>query len=70
MKKVFLISILFFSTVAMAGYTRGYYKQNGTYVEPYYRSTPDNNPYNNQGYYNSPNQQRYLDNYYRNQYGQ
>ena len=26
---------------------RGYYRKDGTYVQPYYRSNPDGNPYNN-----------------------
>lgn len=29
---------------------QGYYRKNGTYVEPYYRSSPDGNPYNNYSY--------------------
>lgn len=28
-------------------YVDGYYKRDGTYVQPHYRSAPDNNPYNN-----------------------
>lgn len=28
-------------------YVQGYYRSNGTYVEPHYRSAPDGNPYNN-----------------------
>lgn len=28
-------------------YVHGYVRDNGTYVSPYVRSTPDNNPYNN-----------------------
>ncbi len=28
-------------------YVHGYYRSNGTYVQPYQRSTPDGNPYNN-----------------------
>jgi hypothetical protein len=26
---------------------RGYYRKDGTYVQPHYRSNPDGNPYNN-----------------------
>src|SRR5213594_4676703 len=26
---------------------RGYYRRDGTYVQPHYRSHPDGNPYNN-----------------------
>ena len=29
------------------GYVNGYYRGNGTYVQPYYRSSPDGNPFNN-----------------------
>lgn len=28
-------------------YVNGYYRSNGTYVAPHYRSAPDGNPYNN-----------------------
>lgn len=28
----------------------GYYKNNGTYVQPYVRTAPDSNPRNNYGY--------------------
>jgi hypothetical protein len=28
-------------------YVRGYYRKNGTYVSPHYRTAPDGNPYNN-----------------------
>lgn len=28
---------------------RGYFRSNGTYVQPYIRSYPDGNPYNNLG---------------------
>jgi len=28
-------------------YVRGYYRRDGTYVAPHYRSSPDSNPYNN-----------------------
>ena len=53
---------------------RGYYRKDGTYVSPHYRSAPDGNPYNNYsfpGNYNpntgsiTPgNSQTYLDRYY------
>ena len=29
---------------------KGYYRSNGTYVQPHYRSNPDGNPYNNWSY--------------------
>jgi len=28
-------------------YTNGYYRSNGTYVQGYYHTAPDGNPYNN-----------------------
>ena len=57
-------------------YVNGYYKSNGTYVKPHYRTSPDSSPYNNYSYpgnYN-PNtgkittgsQSTYLKNYYNN----
>ena len=46
---VALMVITSFLTVsfAEAGRVRGYYRQNGTYVQPHYRTNPDGNPYNN-----------------------
>ena len=35
---------------AYAGWVRGHYRSNGTYVDPYYRTNPDGNPYNNKEY--------------------
>ena len=48
-----LLVLISFLTVSLAeaGRVRGYYKQNGTYVQPHYRTSPDRNPYNN---YNLP----------------
>ena len=57
-------------------HVNGYYKSNGTYVKPHYRTAPDSNPYNNYSYpgnYN-PNtgkittgsKSSYLNNYYKN----
>jgi len=43
---VVLISLLTVSR-AEAGWVRGYYRQNGTYVQSHYRTNPDGNPYNN-----------------------
>lgn len=34
---------------AFAGQVRGYYRSNGTYVQPHYRSNPDGNKWNNYG---------------------
>lgn len=33
-----------------AVHVNGYYRSNGTYVQPHYRSAPDGNPYNNWSY--------------------
>ncbi len=53
MKKLFLILTLLaaftfssFSAYAVVS-VRGYYRSNGTYVAPHYRSNPDGNFYNN-----------------------
>ena len=37
-------------STASAGYTRGYYKSSGTYVQPYYRSNPNALRYDNYTY--------------------
>ena len=52
----------------------GYYRKDGTYVQPHYRSNPDGNPYNNWSYPGNVdpytgkvatgNADTYLDNYY------
>lgn len=41
-----ILSILFYNSNSQVK-VNGYYKKNGTYVEPHYRSSPDGNPYNN-----------------------
>lgn len=49
----FLIFIIFLTvTYASTCQVRvsGYFRKNGTYVQPYYRSSPDGNPYNNYSY--------------------
>jgi hypothetical protein len=51
MKAILLLTILFcwvqsFGQVKV----RGYYRKDGTYVQPHYRSRPDGNPYNNYSY--------------------
>lgn len=53
---------------------RGYYRKDGTYVQPHYRSNPDGNPYNNWSYPGNTNPytgktatgnpNTYLENYY------
>ena len=50
---VVLAVLISFLTVSLAeaGSVRGYYRKDGIYVRPHFRSNPDNNPYNN---YNFP----------------
>ena len=55
-------------------YVSGYYRSDGTYVQPYWRSDPDGNPYNNYSFPGNLNPytgtiapgdpDTYLDNYY------
>jgi hypothetical protein len=69
-----LFSLLFMATPVQAVHVNGYYKSNGTYVQPYERTAPDGNPYNNYSYpgnYNpntgqitSGNPDTYLNDYY------
>jgi hypothetical protein len=44
---VFLLLFFFSNFTNAAVHVNGYYKSNGTYVQPYYRSNPDGNFYNN-----------------------
>ncbi|MDO8259930.1 MAG: hypothetical protein Q7T50_00340 [Candidatus Magasanikbacteria bacterium] len=69
--KKFLVSILIIlgltiiagvSSKAEAVYVNGYYRSNGTYVQPYYRSAPNGLRYDNYSY--KPNQPRYNSSYY------
>jgi hypothetical protein len=42
MKTFLLILLLFISNIALAAvHVKGYYKSNGTYVQPHYRSSPN-----------------------------
>lgn len=43
------VLILTYAGLAFAGgvHVNGYFRSNGTYVQPHYRSAPDGNPYNN-----------------------
>lgn len=69
-----LIVLVFSSGVYASEWVNGYYRSNGTYVQGYWRSSPDGNPYNNYSYpgnYNlytgkmaKGNQQTYLNHYY------
>jgi len=66
----FLISIEIFAQVKV----EGYYRKDGTYVQPHYRSNPDGNPYNNWSFPGNTNpytgktatgnEETYLENYY------
>lgn len=72
----FIVTILFCFAVTVGAQVkvRGYFRKDGTYVKPHFRSNPDGNPYNNYsfpGNYNpntgkiSPgNPETYLNNYY------
>jgi hypothetical protein len=44
-----LVMLISFLTIGLAeaGWVRGYYRSDGTYVRPHYRTNPDGNPYNN-----------------------
>ena len=56
-------------------YVRGYYRSNGTYVKPHYRTAPDSNPYNNysfpgnynpnKGTFTTGSRSAYLNRYYK-----
>ena len=53
---VVVILVLVITTVANADVrVRGYYRRNGTYVQPHYRSNPDGNPHNNWSTYPNVN---------------
>jgi hypothetical protein len=69
---IFLILMAFCSFCQVR--VKGYYRKNGTYVQPHVRSSPDGNPYNNYSYPGntnpytgktaSGNESTYLNNYY------
>jgi len=46
---VAVLAVAGISSVSRADYTHGYFRGNGNYVQPYYHSHPDGNPYNNWG---------------------
>jgi hypothetical protein len=58
---------------------KGYYRKNGTYVQPHVRSNPDGNPYNNYSFPGNTNpytgktatgsEEAYLNNYYKGSIG-
>ncbi len=48
MKHILALLLIAISSAVLAdSYVHGYTKKNGTYVEPYYRSSPDSNKFNN-----------------------
>lgn len=65
---------LFFTSSFSQVYVNGYYRKNGTYVEPHYRSSPNSSPYDNfsfpgninpySGKISIGNPDTYLENYY------
>ena len=85
MKKLALFGIIiafgiFLATsVDAAVSVKGYYRKNGTYVQPHYRSNPDGNPYNNYSFPGNTNPytgkvapgnvDTYLNNYYNSSSG-
>lgn len=75
--KFFLLFSIFFvisGDIISQVKVKGYYRKDGTYVQPHYRSNPDGNPYNNWSYPGNTNpytgktatgnESTYLDNYY------
>ena len=40
-------TVCFASTASADQYVNGHFRRDGTYVEPYYRSSPNNTPYDN-----------------------
>src|SRR3989344_5157444 len=73
---VLLVTIFLPNLVSAAVGVKGYYRKDGTYVQPHYRSNPDGNPYNNWSYPGNTNPytgetaggnpSTYLENYYIN----
>jgi opacity protein-like surface antigen len=73
-----LVLLLSIASIASADqYVRGYVRRDGTYVQPYMRSTPDSNPYNNYSFPGNTNpytgqvapgnSDSYLERYYQQQ---
>ena len=79
MKYILLFLLAFSFNVLADVYVQGYYRDNGTYVAPHYRSSPNSsqfdnwssqgnqNPYTGQKGYKNPYNQ--YNNPYRNPYG-
>lgn len=47
MKKIFLLVLLASSTLFADEFVQGYYRKNGTYVQPHYKSESDSTNWNN-----------------------
>jgi hypothetical protein len=47
MKGIIAVALFLVAASASAEMVNGYFRQNGTYVSPYYRTERDGNPYNN-----------------------
>jgi hypothetical protein len=70
-----LIGCVFVELASADVYVHGYYRKDGTYVKPHWRSDPDGNPYNNwsfpgnvnpyTGEVATGNPETYLKNYYK-----
>ena len=58
MKKIFLVAAILITSLSADVYVNGYYKSNGTYVKPHYRSNPDGYLYNNKSYNKTSSQNR------------
>jgi len=71
---VFFIALAWTVDLSAQVRVKGYYRKDGTYVQPHYRSSPDGNPYNNWSYPGNTNPytgkvatgnaSTYLNNYY------
>jgi len=56
MKTIIFILMLFFTTTASADvFVSGYTKKDGTYINPYYRTSPNNTITDNYSYKNNVN---------------
>lgn len=58
----FTLAITLFGSSAFAGYVNGYYRRDGTYVRPHYRSNPDGIKWNNYGRPSSSQRYQYRNN--------
>ena len=50
-----VMAVVLFVGQAFAGSVRGYYRSNGTYVQPHYRSNPNSTVRDNYGYRGNSN---------------